>query len=150
MNRAQCFSFSVSLLYSGASSARVTSSSGDIPKSLPSGLSIITSKIPGRLGFPTRARWVISATHLLHVASVAWRMEGMFPLNIQPSTGNWAAWSNCASVPTSSKAGRTLHMLPISLFQLEYSGLRTLCIPDSKTLGVDLGSPLVLSARGSR
>ncbi|KAK4821879.1 hypothetical protein QYF61_004395 [Mycteria americana] len=30
----------------GASSARVTSSSGDIPKSLPSGQSMITSKIP--------------------------------------------------------------------------------------------------------
>ncbi|KAK4810889.1 hypothetical protein QYF61_013297 [Mycteria americana] len=38
------------------------------------------------------------------------------------------------------------NMLPISL----YSGPRILCIPDSKTLGVDLESPLVLSARGSR
>ncbi|KAK4811295.1 hypothetical protein QYF61_023347 [Mycteria americana] len=33
---------------------------------------------------------------------------------------------------------------------LEYSGPRILCIPDSKTLGVDLESPLVLSAGGSR
>ncbi|KAK4815543.1 hypothetical protein QYF61_003235 [Mycteria americana] len=33
---------------------------------------------------------------------------------------------------------------------LEYSGPRILCIPDSKTLRVDLESPLVLSARGSR
>ncbi|KAK4823731.1 hypothetical protein QYF61_006000 [Mycteria americana] len=33
--------------------------------------------------------------------------------------------------------------------QLEYSGPRILCIPDSKTLRVDLESPLVLSARGS-
>ncbi|KAK4809577.1 hypothetical protein QYF61_019999 [Mycteria americana] len=34
--------------------------------------------------------------------------------------------------------------------QLEYSGPQILCIPDSKTLGVNLESPLVLSARGSR
>ncbi|KAK4811340.1 hypothetical protein QYF61_024476 [Mycteria americana] len=33
--------------------------------------------------------------------------------------------------------------------RLEYSRPRILCIPDSKTLGVDLESPLVLSARGS-
>ncbi|KAK4829983.1 hypothetical protein QYF61_008114 [Mycteria americana] len=33
--------------------------------------------------------------------------------------------------------------------QLEYSGPRILCVPNSKTLGVDLESPLVLSARGS-
>ncbi|KAK4829267.1 hypothetical protein QYF61_002659 [Mycteria americana] len=32
---------------------------------------------------------------------------------------------------------------------LEYSGPWILCIPDSKTLRVDLKSPLVLSARGS-
>ncbi|KAK4806904.1 hypothetical protein QYF61_012625 [Mycteria americana] len=31
----------------------------------------------------------------------------------------------------------------------EYSGPQILCIPDSKTLGVNLESPLVLSARGS-
>ena len=82
-------------------------SSGDNPKSLPSGQSIITSKIPGRLGFPTRARWVISATHLLHVASVAWCLEGTFPLNIQPNTGSRGARSNCASVPTTSEAAWT-------------------------------------------
>ncbi|KAK4810656.1 hypothetical protein QYF61_007393 [Mycteria americana] len=33
---------------------------------------------------------------------------------------------------------------------VENSRHRILCIPDSKTLGVDLESPLVLSARGSR
>ncbi|KAK4817965.1 hypothetical protein QYF61_003485 [Mycteria americana] len=33
--------------------------------------------------------------------------------------------------------------------QLEYNRPRILCIPDSKTLGVDLESPLVLSAGGS-
>ena len=71
VNRAYCLSFSGSSLYSGASSAHVTSSSGDIPKSLPSGQSVITSRIPGRLGFPIRLHCVISATHLLHVASVA-------------------------------------------------------------------------------
>ena len=43
-----------------------------------------------------------------------------------------------------------LHMLPESLFQWEYSGPRILCIPGSKTPGVDLESPLVLSARDSR
>ncbi|GAB0207007.1 protein NYNRIN-like [Grus japonensis] len=34
--------------------------------------------------------------------------------------------------------------------KLECSGPRILCIPDSKTPGVDLESPLVLSARDSR
>ncbi|KAK4807064.1 hypothetical protein QYF61_018405 [Mycteria americana] len=38
----------------------------------------------------------------------------------------------------------------LTLGYLEYRGPRILCIPDSKTLGVDLDSPLVLSARGSR
>jgi len=36
-----------------------------------------------------------------------------------------------------------LHTLPISLSQLEYSGPRFLCTPDSKTLGMDLKSPLL-------
>ncbi|GAB0207876.1 hypothetical protein GRJ2_003253300 [Grus japonensis] len=36
------------------------------------------------------------------------------------------------------------------LEQLECSRPRILCIPDSKTPGVDLESPLVLSARDSR
>ena len=71
MNRAHCFSFAVNLLHGGASSAHVASFSGDIPKSLPSGQSMLTSRIPGRLEFPMWARWVISVTHLLHVASVA-------------------------------------------------------------------------------
>lgn len=35
-------------------------------------------------------------------------------------------------------------------FQLEYSEIHILCIPDSKTLRVNLESPLRLSARGSR
>ncbi|PKU35649.1 hypothetical protein llap_14051 [Limosa lapponica baueri] len=34
--------------------------------------------------------------------------------------------------------------------ELEYRGLQILCIPNSKTLGVDCVSPLALSARGSR
>ncbi|KAK4828019.1 hypothetical protein QYF61_022796 [Mycteria americana] len=37
-----------------------------------------------------------------------------------------------------------------TLGYLEYSGPQILCIPDSKTLRVDLESPLVFSARGSR
>ncbi|KAK4811185.1 hypothetical protein QYF61_019816 [Mycteria americana] len=44
-------------------------------------------------------------------------------------------------------SGLTLGYMSI---YLEYSGPRILCIPDSKTQGVDLESPLVLSARGSR
>ena len=42
------------------------------------------------------------------------------------------------------------HMLPESLFQSEYSGPRILCIPGSRTPGVNLESPLVLSDRDSR
>ncbi|KAK4826700.1 hypothetical protein QYF61_010709, partial [Mycteria americana] len=38
----------------------------------------------------------------------------------------------------------------LTCYQLDYSGPRILCIPDSKTLRVDLESPVVLSARGSR
>ncbi|KAK4831895.1 hypothetical protein QYF61_020042 [Mycteria americana] len=37
-----------------------------------------------------------------------------------------------------------------SALPLEYSGPQILCIPNSKTRGVNLESPLVLSARGSR
>jgi len=43
-----------------------------------------------------------------------------------------------------------LYMLPESLFQWEYSGPRILCIPGSKTPGVELESSLVLSATDSR
>jgi len=43
-----------------------------------------------------------------------------------------------------------LHMLPESLFQWNYSGPQILCIPGSRTPGVDLRSPLVLSATDSR
>ncbi|KAK4831654.1 hypothetical protein QYF61_018621 [Mycteria americana] len=47
-----------------------------------------------------------------------------------------------------------IHLLIVWMFfsvltRLEYSGPQILCIPDSKTLGVNLESPLVLSARGS-
>lgn len=59
------FSFSDILLYSGVSSVHVTSSSGDVLKSLPSGQFIITPEIPRQLGFPIRADCVITATHLL-------------------------------------------------------------------------------------
>ncbi|KAK4832409.1 hypothetical protein QYF61_022544, partial [Mycteria americana] len=38
---------------------------------------------------------------------------------------------------------------PLGVLKLEYSGPQILCIPNSKTRGVDLESPLVLSARGS-
>ncbi|GAB0208168.1 macrophage immunometabolism regulator [Grus japonensis] len=41
-------------------------------------------------------------------------------------------------------------IMPLYLALLECSGPRILCIPDSKTPGVDLESPLVLSARDSR
>ncbi|KAM6233185.1 guanine nucleotide-binding protein G(q) subunit alpha-like [Porphyrio hochstetteri] len=49
----------------GSSSESVMSSSGDIPKSLPSGQSVITSEIPGQLGFPIQACCVISAIHTM-------------------------------------------------------------------------------------
>lgn len=46
----------------------------------------------------------ISAIHLLHVTSVAWCVEGTFPLNIQTSTGSWGAKRSCALVPVASAA----------------------------------------------
>lgn len=58
-------------IYSGASSAHITSFSGNIQKSLPPSQSMIISKIPGPLGFPIQAHCVTSARHLLHIASVA-------------------------------------------------------------------------------
>jgi len=150
VNRAYCFLSSGSWLYSGDSSARVTSSSGDAPKSLPSGQSMITSRIPGRLRFPIWARCVVSATHLLHVASVAWCVEGTLSLNIQPRTGNRGAREAVLQCRPLLKQLECLHMLPESLFQWEYSGPRILCILGSRTPGVDLESPLVLSAGDSR
>jgi len=50
VNRAHFISFSDSSLYGGASSARDTSSPGDVPNFLPSGQSIITSGTPEQLG----------------------------------------------------------------------------------------------------
>ncbi|KAK4819924.1 hypothetical protein QYF61_015299 [Mycteria americana] len=54
------------------------------------------------------------------------------------------------------KLSSLIHLLVVLIFlsgltlgYLEYSGPHILCIPDSKTLGVDLESSLVLSARGS-
>lgn len=85
VNRAYFFSFSGSLLYSGASSACVTTSSGDTPKSLSLSQTTVTSEIPGWLGFPVWAYYVITATHLLHVASTAWCVDGGPPWDIQPS-----------------------------------------------------------------
>lgn len=41
-----------------------------------------------------------------------------------------------------------LHMLPIYLFQLEYSRPGILCIVDSNILGLDLESPLGPSTKG--
>ena len=107
VNRAYHFSLSSSLLYRGASSVCVTSSSGTIPKYLPSGQFVITSNIPGWLGLPVQARCVINANHLLHVASVAWCVEGTLPLNTQPSTGSQGARRSCASVLITSEAAQT-------------------------------------------
>lgn len=55
--------------YGGAPRAQVTFS-GTVPKSLPSGQFIISSRIPRKSGFLIQARCVISATHLLHLALV--------------------------------------------------------------------------------
>lgn len=63
VNRVYYFSFSGSLLYSGTSSACVTSSSGNILKSSLSGQFIITSKIPAQLEFPIWDHCGISVTH---------------------------------------------------------------------------------------
>ena len=86
---------------------RAPSSSGNTLNSLPSGQSMITSRIPGQQGFPIWACCVISTTHSLHVASVVWCVEGTLSLNIQPRTGNRGARRSCASVSTTSKAART-------------------------------------------
>lgn len=107
VNRPYGFSFSGNLLYSGASSVHVTSSSGNILKSLSSGQSMINSKIPGWQGFPVQVCCVISTTHLLHIASIAWCVEGTLPLNIQPSTSSWGASRRCASETFTLKAAQT-------------------------------------------
>lgn len=65
---------------------------------------MIFSSTPGWLGFPLRACCV---THILHVASVAWCVEGTLSLSIQPSTGNWGVKRSCDSVPATFKAAQT-------------------------------------------
>ena len=150
MHRAYCFSFAGSLLCGGVSSACITSSSGDIPKSLPSGQSMITSRIPGQWGFPIPVRCVISATHLLHISSVAWCVEGTLSLNFQPRTRSQGAKRSCASELATSEAAQSPSYAANIFFSVEYSRPQILCILDSKTPGVDLESPLVLSARDSR
>jgi len=88
--RGGLISFSGNSLYAGVSSAHSTCSAGDVPNFLPSGQSMITSKICGRLRFPIWAHCVIYATHLLQAASVARWMEGTFPVHIQLSTSSSA------------------------------------------------------------
>ena len=104
VNRAYRPSFSDSLFYSGTSSAHATSYSGDILKSLPSDWSMITSKIPGQLGFLIQDHCRMRVTYILHVASVAWCVEVTFLLNIQPSTSSQGVKRRCAFMPTTSKA----------------------------------------------
>jgi len=68
---------------------------------------VITSRIPGQLGFPIQAHYVITATHLLHIASVACCVEGTLFWNIQPKTGSQGSKWSCASVITTSEAAQT-------------------------------------------
>lgn len=62
----------------------------------------MTSKTLEQLGFPIWAHCVTRETKLLHVASVTWHAEGIFPLSIQPSTGSQGTRMSCASVPITS------------------------------------------------
>lgn len=93
-------------LFSGAFSEHVTcsSSSEDNPRVSPSGQFVMISRIPGWLRCPIQACCVISTIYLLHETSVAWRVEGAFPFNIQPSTGSQDARSSCALVLITSEA----------------------------------------------
>lgn len=113
-NKAYYCSFSGNLLHSVTSSAHNTCFSCDIPKSLSSGQSMITSKNPGQLGFPIQAHCVITATHFLHIVFVAWCVEDILPLNIQPNTGNRGGRRSCASVPITSKVNQT-HSYAVSV-----------------------------------
>lgn len=98
-------------------------------------------KMPWWLEFAFQACCVISASHSLHIPSVAWCVEGILPLNIQPSTGSWGVKRSHASVPTTSDAAlNTFIYRQYFFFSWEYSRPRILCIPVSKTLGVDLKS----------
>ena len=63
----------------------------------------------GDEGFPFGpAVWLVQPTwQMLQMASVAWCVEGMLSLNIQPRTGSHGAKRSCASVPTTSEAAWT-------------------------------------------
>jgi len=50
---------------------------------------------------------MISTTHLLHIASAAWCVEGTVSLKVQCSTGNRDAKRDCASVLSTSKVAQT-------------------------------------------
>lgn len=82
-----------------------SSNDDDGPKLLPSGQLVMTSNIPGILGFAVWARCVYSTTHLLHVTSVSWCVEGT--LNIQPSISIQATRRSCTSAPVTSEAVQT-------------------------------------------
>lgn len=92
----------------------------------------MNSKIPGQLGFPIWVCCVLSMTHLLHVASVAWCVEGTFPLSIQPSTGSQGARSSCTSVPITWQL-KPFHKLPVSLSQLGVAGHRSTVSPNPES-----------------
>jgi len=99
------FSLCGSLLYNGASSARVTSSSGDILKSLLSGQSTITSRILGDWGF--HMGLMCDQCDPLPPNSISGMMcrEGTLSLKMQPRS--LIGKRRCASVPTTSEEART-------------------------------------------
>lgn len=107
LKRRYCFSFSSSGLCGGASSAHDTfssSSSDDSLTLLPFGQFMMTSKIPGQLGFLIQAHCAISVIQLVCVASVARCVEGTLLLNIQHRSGCQAARRNCATVTNTYEA----------------------------------------------
>lgn len=145
---AYCLLFSCNSSYGRVSSAHVTSiSSNDVPKSLPSGHFVMTSKIPVWLRLPIQSFCIINVTHLLCVASVAWQVQETLPLNIHPSIGSWGARRSYLS--TNHLRGSSSYLICYQYFFFSCSQPQLPCSSDSKTPEVSLTLPLILSAKDS-
>lgn len=120
--------------HNGASSAYIISSSKDILKSLPLGYSMITSEIPGWLGFPTktwvvRSAWLIYSTkHQLHDV---WRGPSLWTSNAAQAV----RVPSYVSVPSTSKADQKPS--DAASISVDCRGLQILYIPNPKTLEDD-------------
>lgn len=123
------------------SSGHFTSFSGNIPKSLPSGQSTVTSKIPGPLGFPIQAHCFFCVPPLFHIASAVC-VEWTLHLNILLSTAVRVPRRAVLQYYSCLKQLKLLHMIPIFLFQLDYSQPWIFSVPHAKTLRVNLESSL--------